>query len=148
MHCAAINNHTEIIDYIINDLQMKELDKEDQVSTWNVTFWAPYLCRTTKVQAVYLFLNFCISVRTSTICPGGRAWLCWDDGYADRAVQHGHHEAQQGVCGLVYVFVVCVLTCVWWVHICVLTPANSSNTLWCQLFPSLPSARAGTRPCT
>uniref|UniRef100_H3DD98 Ankyrin repeat and death domain containing 1B n=1 Tax=Tetraodon nigroviridis TaxID=99883 RepID=H3DD98_TETNG len=29
MHCAAINNHTDIIEYIINDLQMKELDKED-----------------------------------------------------------------------------------------------------------------------
>lgn len=34
MHCAAINNHTEIVEYIINDLQMKELDKDDQVSTW------------------------------------------------------------------------------------------------------------------
>lgn len=34
LHCAAINNHTEIIEYIVNDLQMKELDKEDNVSTW------------------------------------------------------------------------------------------------------------------
>lgn len=33
MHCAAINNHTEILEYIVNDLQMKELDKEDKVST-------------------------------------------------------------------------------------------------------------------
>lgn len=32
MHCAAINNHTDIIEYIVNDLQMKELDKEDNVS--------------------------------------------------------------------------------------------------------------------
>ncbi|XP_029017328.1 ankyrin repeat and death domain-containing protein 1A [Betta splendens] len=30
MHCAAINNHTDIVEYIVNDLQMKELDKEDQ----------------------------------------------------------------------------------------------------------------------
>ncbi|XP_054630515.1 ankyrin repeat and death domain-containing protein 1A isoform X1 [Dunckerocampus dactyliophorus] len=30
MHCAAINNHTDIVDYIVNDLQMKELDKDDQ----------------------------------------------------------------------------------------------------------------------
>ncbi|XP_068455425.1 ankyrin repeat and death domain-containing protein 1B-like [Clinocottus analis] len=30
LHCAAINNHTEIAEYIINDLQMKELDKDDQ----------------------------------------------------------------------------------------------------------------------
>ncbi|KAM6930997.1 ankyrin repeat and death domain-containing protein 1A [Xenentodon cancila] len=30
MHCAAINNHTEIMEYIINDLQMTELDKNDQ----------------------------------------------------------------------------------------------------------------------
>ncbi|XP_037536997.1 ankyrin repeat and death domain-containing protein 1B [Nematolebias whitei] len=30
MHCAAINNHTGIIEYIINDLQMKELDRDDQ----------------------------------------------------------------------------------------------------------------------
>lgn len=29
LHCAAINNHTEIVDYIVNDLQMKELDKDD-----------------------------------------------------------------------------------------------------------------------
>ncbi|KAM3611906.1 uncharacterized protein V6R79_025675 [Siganus canaliculatus] len=29
MHCAAINNHTEIVEYIVNDLQMKELDKDD-----------------------------------------------------------------------------------------------------------------------
>lgn len=31
LHCAAINNHTEIVEYIVNDLQMKELDKEDKV---------------------------------------------------------------------------------------------------------------------
>lgn len=31
MHCAAINNHTDIVEYIINDMQMKELDKDDQV---------------------------------------------------------------------------------------------------------------------
>ncbi|XP_029295735.1 ankyrin repeat and death domain-containing protein 1A [Cottoperca gobio] len=30
MHCAAINNHTDIVEYIIDDLQMKELDKDDQ----------------------------------------------------------------------------------------------------------------------
>ncbi|XP_068994985.1 ankyrin repeat and death domain-containing protein 1B isoform X1 [Embiotoca jacksoni] len=30
MHCAAINDHTEIVEYIVNDLQMKELDKDDQ----------------------------------------------------------------------------------------------------------------------
>lgn len=34
MHCAAINNHTDIVEYIVDDLQMKELDKDDQVSTW------------------------------------------------------------------------------------------------------------------
>ncbi|KAJ3604709.1 hypothetical protein NHX12_029449 [Muraenolepis orangiensis] len=28
-HCAAINNHTEILQYILEDLQMKELDKPD-----------------------------------------------------------------------------------------------------------------------
>lgn len=32
MHCAAMNNHTDVVEYIINDLQMKELDKEDKVS--------------------------------------------------------------------------------------------------------------------
>lgn len=32
MHCAAVNNHTVIIDYIVNDLQMKTLDKDDKVS--------------------------------------------------------------------------------------------------------------------
>lgn len=36
MHCAAINNHTEIIEYIVSDLQMKELDKEDKVSSWDL----------------------------------------------------------------------------------------------------------------
>ncbi|CAL8346600.1 unnamed protein product [Lota lota] len=29
IHCAAINNHTIILEYIIEDLQMKELDKMD-----------------------------------------------------------------------------------------------------------------------
>uniref|UniRef100_A0A8K9UHF5 Ankyrin repeat and death domain containing 1B n=1 Tax=Oncorhynchus mykiss TaxID=8022 RepID=A0A8K9UHF5_ONCMY len=29
MHCAAINNHTDIVTFIIYDLMMKELDKED-----------------------------------------------------------------------------------------------------------------------
>ncbi|XP_037115828.1 ankyrin repeat and death domain-containing protein 1B isoform X1 [Syngnathus acus] len=29
LHCAAINNHIDIVEYIINDLQMKELDKDD-----------------------------------------------------------------------------------------------------------------------
>lgn len=33
MHCAAINNHTDILEYIVDDLQMKELDKDDQVSS-------------------------------------------------------------------------------------------------------------------
>lgn len=32
MHCAAMNDHTDVVEYIINDLQMKELDKEDKVS--------------------------------------------------------------------------------------------------------------------
>lgn len=40
MHCAAINNHTEIVEYIVNDLQMKELDKDDQVLDTN--FWFPF----------------------------------------------------------------------------------------------------------
>lgn len=33
MHCAAINNHTDIVTFIIYDLMMKELDKEDLVIT-------------------------------------------------------------------------------------------------------------------
>uniref|UniRef100_A0A671RS98 Ankyrin repeat and death domain containing 1B n=1 Tax=Sinocyclocheilus anshuiensis TaxID=1608454 RepID=A0A671RS98_9TELE len=31
MHCAAMNNHTDIVEYIVDDLQMGELDKEDQM---------------------------------------------------------------------------------------------------------------------
>jgi len=31
MHCAAMNNHTDIVEYIVDDLQMGELDKEEQV---------------------------------------------------------------------------------------------------------------------
>lgn len=31
MHCAAMNNHTDIVEYIVDDLQMRELDKEEQV---------------------------------------------------------------------------------------------------------------------
>lgn len=34
LHCAALNNHSEIVDYIVNDLQMKELDREDKVFTY------------------------------------------------------------------------------------------------------------------
>uniref|UniRef100_A0A8C6TPE5 Ankyrin repeat and death domain containing 1B n=1 Tax=Neogobius melanostomus TaxID=47308 RepID=A0A8C6TPE5_9GOBI len=30
LHCAALNNHTEIVEYIVKDLIMKELDKEDR----------------------------------------------------------------------------------------------------------------------
>ncbi|XP_075871211.1 ankyrin repeat and death domain-containing protein 1A isoform X2 [Nelusetta ayraudi] len=30
LHCAATNNHTDIVEYIVNDLQMKELDREDK----------------------------------------------------------------------------------------------------------------------
>ncbi|CAJ1068896.1 ankyrin repeat and death domain-containing protein 1B [Xyrichtys novacula] len=30
LHCAAINNHTDIVEYIVNDLQMKELDNNDK----------------------------------------------------------------------------------------------------------------------
>ncbi|XP_067087629.1 ankyrin repeat and death domain-containing protein 1A [Osmerus mordax] len=30
VHCAAINNHTDIVEYIVKDLQMKELDRRDQ----------------------------------------------------------------------------------------------------------------------
>ncbi|XP_072288676.1 ankyrin repeat and death domain-containing protein 1A [Eucyclogobius newberryi] len=30
LHCAAINNHTEVVEYIVNDLVMKELDKGDR----------------------------------------------------------------------------------------------------------------------
>ncbi|XP_039505808.1 ankyrin repeat and death domain-containing protein 1B isoform X2 [Pimephales promelas] len=30
MHCAAMNNHTDIVEYIVDDLQMGELDKEEQ----------------------------------------------------------------------------------------------------------------------
>ena len=33
MHCAAINNHTDIVEYIVKDLQMKELDRRDQVTS-------------------------------------------------------------------------------------------------------------------
>lgn len=42
MHCAAINNHTDIIEYIVNDLQMKELDKEDNVSSISVSLSLNY----------------------------------------------------------------------------------------------------------
>lgn len=43
-----------------------------------------------------------------------------------------------------------MLTCVTGVHISVshLQESSKSNTLWCKLFPSLPSAREATRPCT
>ncbi|RXN03525.1 ankyrin repeat and death domain-containing 1B [Labeo rohita] len=30
MHCAAMNNHTDIVAYIVDDLQIGELDKKDQ----------------------------------------------------------------------------------------------------------------------
>lgn len=31
MHCAAVNDHVDIVTYIVDDLQMKELDKEDNL---------------------------------------------------------------------------------------------------------------------
>ena len=44
LHCAVINNHTEIVEYIVEDLQMKELD---------------------KMKAVYFFFFFFLSKQST-----------------------------------------------------------------------------------
>lgn len=73
---------------------------------------------------------FYISVWASSICSGSRAWVCSDVRDADGAIQNGLHEAQQGVCRLVCVFLVHLFTvyCLFMLtclsaHICV-TPAR------------------------
>lgn len=99
MHCAAINNHTEIIDYIINDLQMKELDKDDQVCVW----W----CFPVK-QHIHMCLHgwfsLFVSVRTPALCTGSRTWVCWNVADAHGVLRHGHHEAQSGLSVLLVSF--------------------------------------------
>lgn len=39
MHCAALNNNTAIVKYIIDDLQMKQLDKPDKVKHLDLEIW-------------------------------------------------------------------------------------------------------------
>lgn len=76
MHCAAMNNHTDIIEYIINDLQMKELDKEDNVSTH---FPPKFNC---NIDPSFKSM-IQISVRKPAIRPGCRDRLCGNAGDAE-----------------------------------------------------------------
>lgn len=51
------------------------------------------------------------SVRTTGVCIGSRAWLCWNVKHANgTTLQHGHHEAKQGMCAI---HVVGVYVCVY-----------------------------------
>lgn len=58
LHCAAINNHTEIVDYIVNDLQMKELDKDDLVCNLHKTIVANFILHALHVITWASFLVF------------------------------------------------------------------------------------------
>lgn len=91
MHCAAINNHTDIVEYIIEDLQMKELDKEDLVSTW-CSLSINWLCDSQRC------LNSSLPVRKPGICSGGRAWVSGNVTTVERHIRSGDYEAQQGMC--------------------------------------------------
>lgn len=58
MHCAATNNHTDIVEYIVNDLQMKELDREDKVFA--------YLIAQILTQLLDIFTLMATSYRSQT----------------------------------------------------------------------------------
>ena len=67
------------------------------------------LFTSTKVLAVNVAVCIPILVRKPAVCTCGRAWVCGNVRYSVGTVWYGYNEAQQGVCGLVCVFlVVCV----------------------------------------
>lgn len=84
MHCAAINNHNDIVEYIINDLQMKELDKDDKVFPLN-QFVTNQPCNGLLIHHL-VCTSILSSVRTAAVCVGSRAWICCNDGYANCAI--------------------------------------------------------------
>lgn len=158
LHCAVINNHTEIVDYIVNDLQMKELDKDDLVCNlhktivWQISFcmhymWLPeplFLCFSQDTE--HLHWQQSTGVLRCYRCSWSHTtWPPWSPTRCARGL----------ICAIfLHLFPSrlygCLCSRVPWVHISVshLQESSKSNTLWCKLFPSLPSAREGTRPCT
>lgn len=89
-----MNNHTDIIEYIVSDLQMKELDKDDNVSIW-IFFLSLSLEFICKIQPS-LKIIIQILVGKPAVHPGCRARLHRHAGDAEGGIQHGHHEAQPG----------------------------------------------------
>lgn len=93
LHCAAINNHTHIVDYIVNDLQIKnDLDKDDEVARADT-------CTNQRLYPPHSHMSLLTSsVRTRDVRNGGFTRLHSGVEDADGAkLQHGHHEEQQGV---------------------------------------------------
>ncbi|XP_071338846.1 ankyrin repeat and death domain-containing protein 1A isoform X2 [Trachinotus anak] len=83
MHCAAINNHTDIVEYIINDLQMKELDKDDQSGQRAFTLAAKHGC----VEMLEMLME---PYKMATMKPNQRG-----DTPLHLAARNGHLDAVQ-----------------------------------------------------
>ncbi|XP_038560445.1 ankyrin repeat and death domain-containing protein 1B-like [Micropterus salmoides] len=83
MHCAAINNHTEIVEYIVNDLQMKELDKDDQSGHGAFALAAEHGC----VQMLDMLMD---PYNMATMKPNKRG-----DTPLHLAARNGHLDAVQ-----------------------------------------------------
>uniref|UniRef100_A0A3P9CDA4 Ankyrin repeat and death domain containing 1B n=1 Tax=Maylandia zebra TaxID=106582 RepID=A0A3P9CDA4_9CICH len=72
LHCAAINNHTEIVDYIVNDLQMKELDKDDLSGHRAFALAAEHGC--VKMLQVLMEPYNMATMKPNKVCT--RTYLC------------------------------------------------------------------------
>ncbi|KAM9391903.1 ankyrin repeat and death domain-containing protein 1A [Pholidichthys leucotaenia] len=83
MHCAAINNHYDIIEYIVNDLQMKELDKDDKSGHTAFALAAEHGC-------VETLRKMMTSFNMATMKPNKRG-----DTPLHLAARNGHLDAVQ-----------------------------------------------------
>ncbi|XP_077379001.1 ankyrin repeat and death domain-containing protein 1A [Festucalex cinctus] len=84
MHCAAINNHTDIVEYIVNDLHLKELDKEDQSGHRVFAMAAEHGC----VQMLEMLMEPCYKMATMRTNKRGDTPL-------HLAARNGHLDAVQ-----------------------------------------------------
>ncbi|XP_061906883.1 ankyrin repeat and death domain-containing protein 1A-like isoform X5 [Entelurus aequoreus] len=84
MHCAAVNNHTDIVEYIVNDLQMKELEKDDKSGNCTFAMAAQHGCVQMLEMLMEPFYNM------ATMKPNKRG-----DTPLHLAARNGHLDAVQ-----------------------------------------------------
>lgn len=143
MHCAAVNNHTDIIEYIINDLQMKELDKEDNVSIWLFFSFLSYFNCKTLTQIEGNDPHFSRETGLSAWLQRTAVWTCWRCcGSNTTWTPWSPTRCVFLVCGdsfflsIQNIFPSIELLLLWNAHLKI----SKSNRLWCRLCPSLPAS--------